>query len=150
MADQSVTVNSNVVVHGRALARIAAVTLDDDRFFAPTCDTTGPPPPTPTPTTPGVGGNTGTGTTPTASNGGGTGTGTTGGGTATGLTNGVPGVSGPPRTGGAPLRSDGTFPWLAVLFVTLIVGVGATDFVVTRRAHARRVAPVGAHPRSER
>jgi len=151
MADQSVTVNTGVVVHGRAMARIAAVTLDNDVFVAPTCDLTGSTTPTPTPTpTPGTGGG---GATPTADTpgsggtpGGGTATNTTGGGTATGLSNGVPGISGPPRTGGAPLSSGGGFPWLAVLFVAAVIGVGTTDLAMTRRAHARRAALVGATP----
>ena len=37
MALSSITVNNNVTVHGRALARNAAVTLDDDVFLSPTC-----------------------------------------------------------------------------------------------------------------
>ncbi|MGZ4681500.1 MAG: ice-binding family protein [Acidimicrobiales bacterium] len=40
MALASITVTTNVTVHGRALARSGAVTLDTDTFVAPTCDTT--------------------------------------------------------------------------------------------------------------
>lgn len=153
LADQSVTVNTGVTVHGRALARVAAVTLDNDVFLAPTCDTTGPTSPT---TAPATGGGSGGGTVPTAGTPGGSGTGTgtgidtTAGGTATGLTNGVPGVSGPPRTGGAPLRSDSSFPWLGVLFAGLMIGGGTTDLVLTRRANARHLAVAEAAPRSDR
>lgn len=134
MADQSVSVTTGVTVHGRALARIAAVTLDNDVFVAPTCDLTGPTTPVTTP------GGAAAGTTPTT---------TSAGGTATGLTAGpgVPGVSGPPRTGGAPLRSESGFPWLAVLFVSMFVGVGTAEVILSRRAHARRMAVVGATER---
>ena len=62
LALQSVTVTTNVLVHGRALARSASVTLDSDVFTTPTCagvtppgDDTTPPttaaPPTTTPST---------------------------------------------------------------------------------------------------
>jgi hypothetical protein len=40
LALASITVNTRVTVHGRALARNAAVTLDDDTFTRPTCATT--------------------------------------------------------------------------------------------------------------
>ncbi len=40
LALASITVNNRVTVHGRALARNAAVTLDDDTFTRPTCATT--------------------------------------------------------------------------------------------------------------
>ena len=39
LALTSITVTSNVTVHGRALARNGAVTLDDDTFVTPTCAT---------------------------------------------------------------------------------------------------------------
>lgn len=45
LALTSITVTSGVVVHGRALARNDAVTLDDDVFTSPTCATSLPPPP---------------------------------------------------------------------------------------------------------
>ncbi len=47
LALTSVTVTTGVTVHGRALARNGAVTLDTDTFSAPTCDLT---PPTTPPT----------------------------------------------------------------------------------------------------
>jgi Ice-binding-like len=147
LALAAITVNTDVVVHGRALARNAATTLDSDVFVAPTCDTSGG---TTTTTTSATGGGSG-GTATATDTGTGTGTGTTGNGTATGLTNGVPGVSGPPRTGGAPLRTDGGgFPWLVVAFAGLLIGAGTTDLVLTRRASARRPAEVGAAPHPER
>jgi hypothetical protein len=37
LAKTSITATTDVIVHGRALARDAAVTLDTNRFFAPTC-----------------------------------------------------------------------------------------------------------------
>ena len=37
MADQSISLNNSVTVHGRALARIGAVTLINDTFTAPSC-----------------------------------------------------------------------------------------------------------------
>jgi hypothetical protein len=40
LALSSITVTTGVTVHGRALARNAAVTLDTDTFTVPTCDTT--------------------------------------------------------------------------------------------------------------
>ncbi len=139
MALSSITVNTNVTVHGRALARNAAVTLDDDVFVSPTCaGTTGGGGTTVT-TTPGgttattaPGGGTTAGTTP----GGGSSTGT---GTDTGLTSsgpGVPGVSGPPRTGGAPLQ-HGSSPWVGGLFVALI-GAGTAGAYARSRKHVSR------------
>ena len=138
LAQTSVFVSSGVVIHGRTLAQTGEVTLINDTFTTPTCQLTGA---VPGFSSPGV-----RTATPTDS---GTGTGTTGGGTATGLTNGVPGVSGPPRTGGAPLRSDNSFPWIAVLFVGLFAGVATTDVVVSRRLQARRALAGGAPPSSK-
>jgi ice-binding like protein len=37
LAKTAITATTDVIVHGRALARDAAVTLDTNRFFAPTC-----------------------------------------------------------------------------------------------------------------
>ena len=52
----SITVTTGTVIHGRALARNGAVTLDDNTITRPTCITTPPttttPPPTTTTTTP--------------------------------------------------------------------------------------------------
>jgi Ice-binding-like len=145
MALSSITVNSNVVVHGRAMARNGAVTLDSDVFVRPRCaDQTGTPVTTST-TAPANGG--GTGTTPvaagTGTSGGSSGTGTGTNGTGSGLTaatNGVPGVSGPPRTGGAPLRHGGSVPWTGLLFAGVVLAAGTADLVLTRRSRARRSA----------
>ena len=55
LALSSITVTTNVTVHGRALARNAAVTLDSDTFTAPTCAlpiSAGRQAPPPEPTTP--------------------------------------------------------------------------------------------------
>jgi Ice-binding-like len=146
LALTDISVTTGVIVHGRALAR-NAVTLDSDVFFRPTCATAG-----------GSGGSGGGGDTATGGSGG-TGGGTSGGGgtpaggtpTTTGtpgieLTSagpGVPGVAGPPRTGGAPLRSEG-FPWSAVLVATLLGGVGTVGEILRRRAHSRGAAAGGA------
>jgi hypothetical protein len=166
LALTSITVNNSVTVHGRALARNGAVTLDNDTFTKPTCallPATGSTGGSDS-TTAGAGGGTGTGTTGDGGGGGttGTGTGTTGGGTGTpggdtgtpgggtgtagpgGGTSqtltrdgpGVPGVVGPPRTGGAPLPTE-PFPWLTVLFVSLLGGAQMVGTVRRRRPPAR-------------
>ncbi|MFZ0665402.1 MAG: ice-binding family protein, partial [Acidimicrobiales bacterium] len=54
MALTSITVTTDTTVEGRALARNGAVTLDDDTFTAPSCQTTTPP--TTTTTTTATGG----------------------------------------------------------------------------------------------
>jgi Ice-binding-like len=138
LALSSISLNDSVTVHGRALARNGAVTLLNDTFESPTCSgtsggggttaTTVPGGTTAT-TTPAAGGGTTTGTTP----GGGSTTSATTPGTATGTDTtgpGVPGVSGPPRTGGAPLRG-GSSPWFTMLFVILIGG--GTGLALVRR-----------------
>jgi type VI secretion system secreted protein VgrG len=51
MALTSISVQTGVTVHGRALARNGAVTLDNDVFTAPTCALAGPTTTTETPTT---------------------------------------------------------------------------------------------------
>lgn len=113
LALTSITVTNSVTVHGRALARNGAVTLDNDTFTRPTCapknasDSSGTTPGgSGTGTIPGtVAGTTsgaGSGTAP----GGGTGTGTVTGtvtGTGTGT---IPGVS----TGSTPGGGTGTTP----------------------------------------
>ena len=138
---------TGVTVHGRALARTAAVTLDDDTFILPTCDSSGSTATTPdrdttastTPgassvtTTPGGGGGT---TDTTTGTGGTTGSriGDSGSVDATGTSRrpsaptlarpggpggpGVPAVAGAPRTGAAPLPS-GRSPWLPMLFAAV-------------------------------
>jgi hypothetical protein len=146
LALTSITVTTGVVVHGRALARNGAVTLDNDTFVRPTCAqpvvttvVTGP-----TGSTSGSGtGLTGTGTTPTTAGSGTTPTTAGGGGppsaAATPPENGgpatpkgsgpggpgVPGVVGPPRTGGAPLPQS-QFPWPAVLCQGPWCGAGSS------------------------
>jgi hypothetical protein len=136
LALASVSVLSNVAVHGRVFARTAAVTLIDDHFTTPTCATSLPTPPTtaapgsgsgPTTTTPSGGSAT---TIP--GGGGGTGSGSTT--TTLGLT---VGIVGPPRTGVAPLPVH-SFPWSTVL----IVGVGgaASIGMIARRRMQRRDA----------
>ena len=101
LALTSITVNNSVTVHGRALARNGAVTLDTDTFDSPTCATT--PVTTTTPTT------AATATSPaTVASGAGSGTGSSGSGGPD-----VPAVVGPPRTGVAPSaarRSPGRSP----------------------------------------
>jgi Ice-binding-like len=135
LALSSITVTTGVTVHGRALARNGAVTLDTDVFVRPTC--AGTTPVTPTTTTAG----TGTGGTATPAAGTATGTGTGTGTTSTGLTSstagpGVPGVSGPPRTGGAALRVAG-FPWATVLYGFGFVGALMAGTVLALRTQSR-------------
>ena len=54
LALTAITVTNSVTVHGRALARNAAVTLDNDTFTTPTCAQTITTPGTPTTTQPGT------------------------------------------------------------------------------------------------
>ncbi len=112
MALTSITVNNSVTVHGRALARNGAVTLDTDTFTSPTCATTPVTTTTTTPTsatpvaaTPGSGTDTGSG----SGTGSGAGTGSSGGGAS-----GVQAVAGPPRTGVAPAAGT-SLGWPGVL-----------------------------------
>jgi hypothetical protein len=133
LALTSITVTNSVTVHGRALARNGAVTLDTDTFTSPTCATATPV----TTTTTAAGGGSAGGDTPAG------GDTSAGGGSATDLGSGgpgggpgVPGVVGPPRTGGAPLSTGGS-PWLEVLVVGLAAGVGTVGAVLRRRMHAR-------------
>jgi Ice-binding-like len=51
----------------------------------------------------------------------------------------VPGVVGPPKTGGPPAQG-GSFPWLPVLFVSLLGGVGTLGTVLYGRVHSRGAA----------
>ena len=120
LALTSITVNNSVTVHGRALARNGAVTLDNDTFTKPTCDLvpstsgTGGSGSTPVETGGGTGLITGVGTTGTGteSPGGGlvtTGTGTPGGGivttgTGTGTGTGTPQGGGTTGTSTRPVR----------------------------------------------
>ncbi len=149
LALASVTVNTGVTVHGRAFARTAAVTLDTDVFTRPTCALT-----TPT-TVPGGGSGGGTTTVPggtTTLPGGGTATTLPGGGTGTTVPGsgtptlpgtpsggpGVPGITGPPRTGGAPLP-DSSFPWFAALVAGLFGTAALGGTLRARRLHARHL-----------
>ena len=135
LALTSITVTTGVTVEGRALARNGAVTLDTDTFTQPSCATTLPAtttttaPGTTVTTTPGAG-------TPVATPAGGAGSpGAPG--TPTGPK--IPGVSGPPRTGGGPLQGHGS-TWLAAMFGCLLA-VGAAE--AWWKSRARRVlAPV--------
>lgn len=157
LALTSITVDNGVTVHGRALARNGAVTLDNDTFTRPTCvqPSTGTTSTTTTPTgvtTVAEGGT--PATTGTGAPGDGASTAAPGGGpstaialTQTGLTSdgpafpavpgapgapggpGVPRVVGPPRTGVAPSTADGQ-PWAGALL--LLVGGVAATVAVTR------------------
>ena len=144
LALTSITANNGATIQGRLLARNGAVTLINDTFTTPTC--AGETSPTTT-TTPGAGTTPVTAAPAATGTGTGTGTGTTG--TGTGLTsqsNGVPGVSGPPRTGGAPLQSGSSFPWLGALFAGVLLSAGTADLLLTRRARTRRAAVLASAP----
>jgi hypothetical protein len=140
LALTSISVTNSVTVHGRALARNGAVTLDTDTFTRPTCAASLPGTPT------GPGGSAPTLTTtpsgvPAATPNAGPGTGT-----GTGTGSGGPPVAGPPRTDATPLRTNGSFPWPAVAFVALFGGAGtAGAFMNRRRVHAH-VATEGGAP----
>ena len=133
LALSSITVTNSVTVHGRALARNGAVTLDTDTFTRPTCATSLATTPT---TSPGTGGPTLT-TTPGSGGPGGSATPSgapgTGTGTGTGTGSGGPPVAGPPRTDATPVRTEGSFPWSALAFVTLFGGAGTAGAVLSRR-----------------
>jgi hypothetical protein len=150
LALTTITMQDDVTVHGRALARTGSVTLINDHFTEPTCATSLP---ATTTTQGGAGGVTtstaaggGGFTTSTAPGGGGgggvttsTGPGEGGGGGRGGTTTSLGltvGIVGPPRTGVAPLPAAG-FPWPALLFAG--VGVTATvGLLARRRLHPRR------------
>ena len=145
LALTTITMQDDVTVHGRALARNGSVTLINDHFTTPTCATSLP---ATTTSSPGGGVTTSTaagggGVTTSTAPGGGVTTSTPAGGggvttTSLGLT---VGIVGPPRTGVAPLPST-SFPWPAVLFA----GVGGTATgaaLARRRLHARRAARAG-------
>ncbi len=127
MALSSISVNTGVTVHGRALARNGAVTLDNDTFTSPTCATSLPA--TTTTTTPGVGG-------PTPGGGGGGTTATPGTPGTPGSGPRVPSVTGPPRTGVAPLASPS--PWISEW--TMTGAVGTIGFVALLMRRRRRIA----------
>jgi hypothetical protein len=146
LALTTITMQDNVTVHGRALARNAGITLINDHFTAPTCATVLLPPTTtalpgagaPTTTLPGGGGV----TTSTVA-GGGTGPTVPGGGPATTTTLGLTvGIVGPPRTGVAPLPSSKSFPWPALTLLG-VAGAATTGFVVRRRLHAGDAPTIG-------
>ena len=148
LALATITMQDNVTVHGRALARTGSVTLINDHFTKPTCATSL------ATTTTSPGGTTaapGGVTSSTAAGGGGvtTSTGPGGGGSVTTSTTspqggGVTttslgltvGIVGPPRTGVAPLTSA-RFPWPAVLFAGVAV-TATTGALTRRRLHLRR------------
>ena len=144
LALTSITVTNSVTVHGRALARNGAVTLDNDTFTRPTCATTttggggiipgitGTTPVTTTGTTP----VTATGTTPVTVPGTTPGPGVP----AAGRPD-IPGVVGPPRTGAAPMPA-GSFPWL--LFVGLFGVAGTVGTLLLRRMHSAAAPPATA------
>ena len=147
LALTSITMQNNVTVHGRALARNAGITLINDHFTAPTCATVLPPTTTtalpgagaPTTTRPGGGGvttSTMAGSGPTVPGGGPAGGATT---TTLGLT---VGIVGPPRTGVAPLPSSKSFPWPALTLLG-VSGAATTAVVVRRRLRAAGAPPIG-------
>jgi hypothetical protein len=136
MALTSITVTTDTVVKGRALARNGAVTLDDDRFVSPSCNTT----PRPTSTTTSGATTTTTATTPSGTT---TATTTPTGGGGSGIAGGGPnGSVGSGPTGslgkGSVLPMTGAGPWLMAFFgagvVLILVGC---MFVATGRSRRR-------------
>jgi hypothetical protein len=169
LALTSISVTNGVLVHGRALARNGAVTLDDDTFTDASCaplsqgTTTTSTTPSSTTTTAATGTTASTGGSETSANP--TGAGTTAVTspattatatpeevarrlTRTGLTTqspapagpGVPRVVGPPRTGAAPAASESRPARLAVVLVALLGGGVA---VGAARRRDTRVASAG-------
>jgi Ice-binding-like len=128
LALTSITMDDDVTVHGRALARNGDVTLINDHFTTPTCATSLPAPTTtvaPAATVPGAVPTTLPAGTPGVSA-------TT---TTLGLT---VGIVGPPQTGAAPMPAN-DFPWPAVV-VAAAGGAAMLGVIVRRRqlAHAKR------------
>ncbi len=145
LALTSITVTTGVTVHGRALARNGAVTLDNDVFTEPTCDlTAGGTTTTTTPTggtvPPGAGSDGGTGGSGTAGGGSDTGAGTPNDQSPPGGPGG-PGtpVAGPPKTDGGPSPTS-SFPWPAVWVGGAGVMVGAS-YLMSRRTADRTDPP---------
>ncbi len=147
LAQISITVNNSVTVHGRALARTGAVTLDTDTFTHPTCERAAATPTTTTttaasaPTTPTTGIGNGGGSGGGGSGGGTPGVGTPGVGTpgvtsSTTTVPGVPRVTGPPRTGAAPMHRPES-PWTGVIWGVLALGVVTSSLMVVRRSRVR-------------
>ena len=146
LAQTSVTVTTGVTVHGRALARTGAVTLDTDTFSAPTCDQTVPTTTAGGSTTTASGGSTTTTGGPTTTTGGpttttggpttttGGPTTTTGGSTTTASGGSTTTTSGPTTTTGGPTTTAGgptttgasTTTTLAVGSNTTIAGASTT------------------------
>jgi hypothetical protein len=140
LALTSITVTTGVLVHGRALARNGAVTLDNDVFRRPTCATTTAAPTT-TSTTAGGG-------TTTTAIGSGASTTTVASSpttlpaltqvTATAAAEDTPAVVGVPRTGAALLPGgQAVWPW-ALLIAVVGTSVAASLRFVARRVIARR------------
>jgi hypothetical protein len=144
LALTSITVNDSVTVHGRALARNGAVTLDNDVFTSPSCATSSATTTTTTATSAttapgGVGSGDGIGNGSGDGSGNGTGTGT-GTGTGSGTGSDVPAVTGPPRTGVAPAAAS-SFPWSGAVLAGLFGVAGCAAVLSLRRprlAAARR------------
>lgn len=127
LALTTISMQDNVTVHGRALARNGSVTLINDHFTTPTCATSLTPPSSTPATTiaPGAGVPDAV-TTSTAPGAGTPGVSATT--TTLGLT---VGVVGPPRTGVAPLPTH-NFPWPGVLLAGTAVAATAGVFVRRR------------------
>ncbi len=143
LALTSITVTTGTTVHGRALARNGAVTLDTNTFFTPTCDLT---PPTTTTTAPpeattvAAGATTappGATTAPPGATTAPPGAATTAvGGTPTAPRAGTP--SGPVMPPGTPrLVETGTETRIPLLLALAALGLGAAAIVVGRPRNAR-------------
>jgi hypothetical protein len=161
MALTTITMQDDVTVHGRALARNGSVTLINDHFTPPTCATSLPTTTTssiagPATTAPPGLGTTlpGGGTTPTLPGGGPAptlpggapaptlpGSGVPGGGVTTTTLGLTVGIVGPPRTGVAPLPPQG-FPWPAFAFMGVAVATMTTVSLRRRMRHSN-AQPIG-------
>jgi hypothetical protein len=135
LALTTITMDADVTVHGRALARDGSVTLINDHFSAPTCATSLPAPTTtaaPTATTVAPGSTLPGGVTSSTAAGGVTPS-TSGGGATTTTLGLTVGIVGPPRTGVAPVPTR-DFPWPAVLAVA-VGSASIAGVIVRRRLH---------------
>ena len=141
LALTSISVTTGVTVHGRALARNGAVTLDTDVFTVPTCDLSAGTTTTTGSTVPGADDSTGGAGAGLVDDGTGlgsdqplAGTDAPGGG-LTGDVTGTPGVVGPPKTD-ADRPTASPFPW-PVLWIggpSLLIG---TSVIMDRRRGSR-------------
>lgn len=117
LAQESISLEDSVTVHGRALARTGGVTLINDTFITPTCDIAVPPTTTTTTTSASsTAGSTSSGTTKKSSTSG------KASGTASQTATDLTGITGAPTTGATPINTTNA-PWIVYSLGGLYVGL---------------------------